>query len=67
MKTPDLTDTQKQILSEIAKRLRRKVKELESLIRSGSAQKLARVYVTETQFRWVHDETEQAGAELTPR
>ena len=66
MKTSDLTESQKQVLSHIAKRLRRQAKELESLIRSGSSQKLARAYgmlhATETQFRWVHDGTEQADA-----
>ena len=71
MKTPDLTDTQKQVLSHIAKRLRRQAKDLESLIRSGSAQKLSRAYgmlhASETQLRWVQDGTERASAELTPQ
>ncbi len=71
MKAQDLTESQKLVLSHIAKRLRRQAKDLERLIRSGSSEKLARAYgmlhATETQLCWVQDGTEQANAELTPR
>ena len=63
MKTPDLTDSQKQVLSHVAIRLRRQADELESLIRSGSPQKVARacgmLHATETQLRWVQNGTQQ--------
>ena len=71
MKAADLTDSQKEVLSQVAMRLRRQANDLESLIRSGSPQKLARacgmLHATDTQLRWVQNGTQQVDAEFTRR
>ena len=71
MKAPDLTDSQKQVLANIAVRLRRQANDIESLIRSGSPQKLARacgmLHATDTQLGWVQSGTQQEDAESTGR
>jgi hypothetical protein len=62
MDTTHINHRQKQVLANIARRLRRHADYLESLIRSGNSKKLAEacgmLHATETQLHWVRNATE---------
>jgi len=59
METRDITDLQKQVLANIARRLRRQADELERLIRSANRKKLneacGMLHAAETELTWVRN------------
>ena len=68
MNPGDLTDRQKQVLEHVARRLRRQANQLENLIRSGDAKKLAHacgmLHATETQLLWLRNETQPGTVQI---
>ena len=66
MTMTDLTDSQKQVLTSIAQRLRKQAQQLDNLIRSGDPERLAHacgmLHAAETQLLWVHNGVKQNSA-----
>ena len=71
MSNPDLTETQKEILWNAVRRLRKSSMQLAEVIRSGNDRQLmeacATVHAIDTQIRWVrHQRVEQGGPRPEP-